>query len=179
MRTLFFLFALMMLGGFFYACNEDPFTSEYEPVKMIPVEGEFTSTPTQEAFCNCVDPISGSVVNLPVFHQISGSAEPLGEVDPEKSPLKVVHCTFNRAENMVKAQLDMTIRNSLGMGIKLSGTSKMSFTDYSQGTYNVVDGYGLFKNSSGWFSTLGQVDFQNGMASFKVSGFVSEPVSNE
>jgi len=182
MKAFKYLCLVTLMGALFYACTEgDIFQSSIEEnskpgVEMVPFKGKFQSVPAGYDMVTCLDPVYGVEVQAVYENTVSGNATHLGVLDPAESKLFVVDCELNLESELLIGTLEMTFLNKKGDGIKVLGVSRMGlYGNPSSGEYDVIEGYGKFEGAAGHLTSTGLVNFDTGVADFKMDGLITKP----
>ncbi|NNF32864.1 MAG: hypothetical protein HKN68_02080 [Saprospiraceae bacterium] len=182
MKAFKYLFFVALMGVLFYACTEaDLFQSTMEEnskpgVELVPFKGKFQSVPAGYDMVTCLDPVYGVEVQAVYENIVSGNATHLGVLDEVESKLYVLNCELNLTEELLIGTLEMTFKNKKGDGIKVLGVSRMGlYGKPSSGEYSVSEGYGKFEGATGQLSSSGLVNFETGVADFKMDGLITKP----
>ena len=141
-----------------------------DAVKMIPFKGDFLSTPNDVEPIDCSNGVAVMKTNA-----VNGNATHIGLADRSMSPLIVESCDFDPSTGIITAELNVTVKNSKGDGIRFLGTSNMNVAGPSSGNYVIVEGFGKFEGATGELSTTGFLNAAEGSAEFKAEGFITQP----
>jgi len=164
----------------FSSCESDNFVDNPEFLKadivkndiakMIPFKGDFLSTPNDVEPIDCSNGVAVMKTNA-----VIGNATHIGLIDRSMSPLIVEDCDFNPSTGVITAELNVTVKNSKGDGIRFLGISNMNVAGPSSGNYIIVEGFGKFEGATGELSTVGYLNAAAGSAEFKVEGIITQP----
>ena len=180
--TMIVFFACLVL----ISCRTDDFSLDPEKLEahietineleMLSFKANLSSVPNIDSeFITYVFSDSKVVSAFPKFSTLTGKTTYLGELDQNKSAFTVRDCSQDEETSIVESILDMTLRNRKGDGLRFLGSVTLGVGGPTWGNFEVIEGYGEFKDATGWLAAEGFVNIDMATIFLCVDGMVTPP----
>jgi len=181
-RTAIALFSCLVL----VACKREELSQDEvtlkantDTAKMIeiqPFKANLSSTPNIDSeYISCVFSDSFTFTTVPKFSTMTGNTSHFGKLDRSKSPLTIRDCSFDLEKQTIEIVMVMMFRNKDGEGLRFIGSVNLSLEGPTSGIFEVIEGYGKFKEFTGWIDTEGFLNTELGTIFLSVDGMITQP----